>query len=500
VPRSQSMSRSVSVVSVVSALRNPHLWAVSVLTLLLAIVYYGDWFNIVDWIPFGRTFFSEEYLHDIHRALLLVPMLYTAVAFRLKGAIVISLATLCIVLPRALTISPHSDALARALIFVAIASLATVLLGLEQNRRERLKRAYVKLGNAHSELEHSAGQLQASEERYRNLFQTASEAILITSPEGNIVEANAAAVALVGYSLEELQSMRIQQLLADDRSAEASRVQSRWIRDGAASRRREERLRRKDGTEVVVELAAQAMTANGQDVAIQTIARDVTEERRLRDNMQFYIREVTQAQEEERKRIARELHDETAQGLAVLALDIDAISGQVEHLPEESRQRLELLRGKTEALMEGVRRFSHELRPGVLDQMGLAPAIYWLADEMSATHGVETSTEIAGDQRRLTADVELVLFRIAQEALSNVRRHARATRATVRLDFAQDKVRLEVTDNGGGFEIPDNLDGLAVSKKLGILGMQERARIIGADFSLQSAPGGGTTVSVEVTG
>jgi len=479
-------------------LRSFHFWGIAILTAFLGVIYYADWLGLADWIPFGKAFLSEEYLHDIHRALLLIPMLYGAVAFRLRGAIVMSLACLCIVLPRAVAISPYPDALARAFIFVAVASLATVLLGLEQERRASLNRAYGKLGAVHSELENSSGLLRASEERYRNLFQGASEAIFISDPNGAIVEANTAAVALVGYSLGELQSMGMQQLLARESTTGASEAQPNWIKGEHDGKYHEERLIRKDGSGVTVELAAQAIHSAGQDIAVQTIARDVTEERRLRENMQFYIREVTQAQEEERKRIARELHDETAQGLAVLALDIDRMTRHEEQLPVELLEQLERLRGKTEALMEGVRRFSHELRPSVLDQLGLAPALYWLADEMTGAHGVDTSMEAIGKARRFSPEAELVLFRIAQEALSNVRRHSKATRAQVHLEFAPGRLKLEVDDNGEGFEVPQMLSRLAAGKKLGMLSLQERVRSFGGTYALRSEPGQATAVSVEV--
>jgi PAS domain S-box-containing protein len=484
--------------SVVIPLRNPHLWAIAFITILLAVVYYADWFGIAGFIPFGEAFFSEEYLHEIHRTLLIIPMLYAALVFHSKGALVMSFACFCIVLPRAVFISPHPDALARALIFTILASLATMLLGMEQNRRKRLQKAYVKLGTAHSELENSAGQLKASEERYKDLFESASEAIIVSDPEGNIVEANRATVALVGYSVEELQRMNIKQLLAGEAIATADSIQQLWIRGKAEDKRHEERLLKKDGTEVIVELAARAITANDHPVAIQTIARDVTEERRLRDNLQFYILEITQAQEEERKRIARELHDETAQGLAALAFHIEGITRYSKQLPGEVVERLEQLLRETESLMEGVRRFSHELRPGLLDHLGLVPAVEWLTAETSVTGGIDASLKKAGKERRLSPQVELVLFRIAQEALSNARRHSEATRVEVQIEFTPEKVRLEVADNGKGFELPKMLGELAARKKLGILGMQERARIINGSLSVQSEAGKGTTVSIEV--
>jgi len=484
--------------SAVTLLRNPHLWAIAFITILLTIVYYADWFGIVSIIPFGDTFFSEEYLHEIHRTLLIIPMLYAALVYQSKGAIIMSAACLCIVLPRAILVSPHPDALARALIFIILASLATILLGMEQNRRKRLQKAYVKLGTAHSDLENGAEQLKASEERYKDLFESASEAIIVSDPEGDIVEANRAMVALVGYSVDELQNMNIKQLLARENIATADGTRQIWLRGEAADKRQEERLLRKDGTEVIVELAVRAITANDQLVAIQTIARDVTEERRLRDNMQFYIREITQAQEEERKRIARELHDETAQDLAALALHIEGITRYSNRLPGEVVERLEQLLRETQSLMDGVRRFSHELRPGLLDHLGLVPALEWLTTDTSVNSGIDAFLGIVGKERRLSPQIELVLLRIAQEALSNARRHSEATKVEAQIEFTSEKVKLQVSDNGKGFELPKILGDLASRRKLGILGMQERARIIDGSLSVKSEISRGTTVSIEV--
>ena len=480
------------------ALYSPHLWAVAVITAFFGVIYYGDHVNIPDFIPFAKAFFTTEYMHDVHRALLLIPMLYTALVFQRKGAIVISFACFGIVLPRAVFLSPYPDAIPRALIFIALASLATVLLGMEQKRRKSLNKAYAKLGAAHSELESSAEQLMASEKRYRDLFQGASEAVVVSDPEYNIVEANRSMVTLAGYSLTELQGMNIKQLFAREDADEAVPKLYQWLNGEAAGHRYEERMIKKDGTELIVELAAQPIIANGRLIAIQTMARDVTEERRLQQNMEFYISEITQAQEEERKRIARELHDETAQGLAALALQIETIMRHVQKVPNEALEQLEQLMEKTESLMEGVRRFSHELRPGLLDHLGLVPALDWLTTETKVSYGIDASIDIIGAERRLSPEIELVLFRIGQEALNNARHHSEATRVVVEIEFGAEKVRLCVTDNGKGFELPKMLGDFAARRKLGILGMQERARIIGGSFLLQSEAGSGTTVSVEV--
>jgi signal transduction histidine kinase len=216
--------------------------------------------------------------------------------------------------------------------------------------------------------------------------------------------------------------------------------------------------------------------------------------------MQFYISQTIKAQEEERRRIACELHDETAQSLAALLFDVNTIARDKTQLSGESIQHLEQLRDKIDRLIEGIRRFSHELRPPVLDQVGLIPTLELLGEEPSRGDRVNTSVEVIGSERRLSPEVELVLFRIAQEALRNVRKHSQATEALVKVEFTPNKVKLSITDNGQGFELPKLLGDFASRGKLGLLGMHERAHLLGSNLSVESQVGKGTTIALEVEG
>ena len=464
--------------------RNPHLWVITALTILIAISYYADHFDL-GWIPFGQRFFPTEYIHDLHRHFLfLIPMLYCAAIFRFRGAVVISLATFCIMLPRGLFISPYPDPISRAVIFMVVASLATILLGLEQKRRHGEKKAHL--------------ELMASEACHRELFKCASDAIFIRHLEGNIIEVNQAASALTGYTVDELARMNISEFLTPESFEITMERQKRQLEGEATSQRYELEIIKKDGTRVIIESVTSLITEKEQSIGIQAVTRDITEQKRWRENMLLYISEITRAQEEERRRIARELHDDTAQALATLSLDIEAIARARERLSEGTLEQLEQLRDKIGTIMEGVHRFSHDLRPGVLDQLGLLPALEWLADDVTINHGIDARVEVIGTKRRLSPEGELLLFRIAQEALSNVRKHSQATEAEIRVEFAPEEVRLAVTDNGQGFEIPEMLSDFAGEGKLGILGMHERARLLNGSFSVESEAGKGTTVSVEV--
>jgi signal transduction histidine kinase len=214
------------------------------------------------------------------------------------------------------------------------------------------------------------------------------------------------------------------------------------------------------------------------------------------ESLQTYARQVTQAQEDERLRIARELHDETAQELVHLVRRLERL-GEAEHadVPRQVQDLLTLARGT----LQSVRRFSRDLRPSVLDDLGLVPAIEFAVEETNARLAGGAKLRVTGTPRRLGSPVELALFRIAQEALRNVEKHARATSATVDLRFEQDGVRLDVVDDGQGYQPPRNVSDLARLGKLGILGMKERAELVGGSFELRALDGGGCQVSVRVS-
>jgi signal transduction histidine kinase len=203
------------------------------------------------------------------------------------------------------------------------------------------------------------------------------------------------------------------------------------------------------------------------------------------------------AQEDERKRVARELHDDTAQGLIGLSRRLDDLAASGEVHSEVARARLEEIQGRIEELLQGVRRYSRDLRPSVLDDLGLLPALEGLLTNIRAS-GIEAELLIAGEQRRLSPEVELELYRIVQEALHNVRWHAQASQVTIAIEFGQDRVRISVQDDGQGFEVLGTTSDLASMGKFGLVGIAERARLLGGQSSVQSELGVGTTVTVDV--
>jgi signal transduction histidine kinase len=168
------------------------------------------------------------------------------------------------------------------------------------------------------------------------------------------------------------------------------------------------------------------------------------------DNLRAYLRMVVRAQEEERRRIARELHDDTIQSLVVVKATLDKVVAS-RGLPARVRGELDSLRGFVEGTVRDLRRFCQDLRPSLLDDLGLVQAVDWCLADLERRTGIATRLQVAGEPRRLNPDIEVAVYRIAQEALRNVEKHARATLVEVALSFGPDCLRVEVADNGCGF-------------------------------------------------
>ncbi|MBA7481804.1 hypothetical protein ES707_17281 [subsurface metagenome] len=343
-----------------------------------------------------------------------------------------------------------------------------------------------------------AEELRASEQRYRELFENARDAIWLHDLEENIVAANQACTTLTGYSLEELSSIKAGSLFAEGCVENIRDMEAPLLKGEALGRLAEVKIVRRDGTEAFAQLSTSPVFSDGQIVGFQHIARDVTEQKRMQENLRFYSQQVTRAQEEERKRISRELHDDTIQALVVLSRQLDACTSREEGLSQDEHLRLEELRQQTNNIIQGIRRLSQDLRPAALDRLGLLPALEWLASDVAEYSGIATRVNVLGTERRLLEEVELVLFRTTQEALRNVWRHSQATEAEITVEFDEKKTRITVSDNGKGFNLPRTLGDLAREGKLGLAGMQERAQLVDGTLTAQSQLGHGSSITIEV--
>ena len=212
-----------------------------------------------------------------------------------------------------------------------------------------------------------------------------------------------------------------------------------------------------------------------------------------------YTLQVLKAQEDERRRIAQELHDDPTQTLLVIANRAQALvsDGLAAGEPQKKKD-LEWIRDTTVSVSEELKRICLDLRPSVLDDLGLIAALRWAVDEFNRTSPVSAALEVEGAEHRLSPEIEVTLFRIVQEALNNIRRHSQATSGQVKVKYTADAVKITIRDNGKGFLLEKTRGELTNNGKLGLIGMQERTQLLNGKFELHSEPGQGTTVSVEI--
>jgi two-component system sensor histidine kinase DegS len=426
--------------------------------------------------------------HAFERILFLAPIIWSGFLFGWKGSVISSLFALICMLPRAFLISssPLDAVFESCAVFVVGNAVSFSFASLRKERDYRMR------------LETAQQKLIASEHRYRQLFENAHDPILIHNLEGDVIAVNSAGEKLTGYTSDELLKMNVKQFLSEVSSQLAGQIRRKLIANEPVDQIYEQRLIKKDGSEVIVQLATSLLYDKDKPTAFQNIARDITEEKRMQENLRHYLRQVTKAQEEERKRISRELHDETIQDLIVLSRQLDQLASNTSGLSTENRLRLEELWQQTDTIIRGIRRLSQDLRPAALDRLGLLPALELLATESSEYSGIKTNVELVGSERRLPEETELVLFRVTQEALRNVWKHSGASETNIKADFNDTSIKIIINDNGKGFDLPGKIGDLARYGKLGLAGMQERAQLIGGNLTMESHPGKGTTVIIEV--
>ena len=341
--------------------------------------------------------------------------------------------------------------------------------------------------------------LRASEERYRLLATNIPEVAWLVDRTGRTIFVSPNIVAVTGYTADEVYAPGGVQWLVrmhpDDRPLVSQQLEA-LFRDGARFDV-EYRTRRRDGRWIWVHDRA-VTTYEEQGVAYAYgLLSEITDRKQAEEIRALLLNQVITVQEEERGRIARELHDETAQSLASLLMGLGALQ-EARTVKAARAQARDLQQVATHALAE-VRRLAWGLRPSVLDDLGLATALARYAADFGRTRGITVRVETSGlDDGRLAPAVETALYRIMQEALSNVARHAAATTVSVWLRRRQDAVVLIVDDDGCGFDSEQPPGPATAARGLGIHTMRERAAVLKGTFTIDSAPGRGTRLEVEI--
>jgi PAS domain S-box-containing protein len=342
-------------------------------------------------------------------------------------------------------------------------------------------------------------QLTISESKFRRLFEHASDAIWANDFSGKITIANRASAELMGDSMEDMIGSDARNFLPPEGVKTARNVRELLLAGKPIQQPYEQHLiRKKDKAQIILMVSTSLVKYGDQPPVFEHIARDVTKERRMQDNLRYYVQQITRTQEEERTRIARDLHDDTVQALYVLTRSLDNYVRGSKNLSPETAAFLKNLEDQVRSVLQGVRRFSQELRPPMLDDLGLISALRWLVSDLKQRCSIRADIEITGVERRLEPYAELAIFRIVQEALRNVEKHADASKITVTVSFSEVSVNITISDNGKGFKLSSELEELPREGRLGLVGMEERARLIGGNIKIQSELDHGTSILIEL--
>ena len=470
-------------------LGNPHLWIIIVLFVFLTISHFTQ---LLSQIPFLTEISLPAVLeisrYSLERFFYLLLILYAGWTLGLVGSAAVWLSSAVSMLLRTFLISPNfRDALLESISSLVIGALVITLIATyRQNERQREK------------LRKTVKDMKLARQNYEELFTNASDAIWVHNLEGNITLVNKACEKLSGYPVSELPGKNVREFLTLETLSIARQVKDKLLRGETMEHRYEQRLIKKDGSEAIMQLTTRLIVSDGKPQAFHNMARDITEERRLQDNLQFYLRQVLQAQEEERKRLARELHDDASQQILLLTHGIDNIAYKAErYSSQELRNELGRLYELSQQTYQNIKHYAQALRPSILDDLGLVAAIKWLAEEIHKLSGIEiqVKTDVIP---LLSPETQLVLFRIVQESLNNVHRHSRASEASITVECQGDEIRVTISDNGKGFNLPRQLSEFASQGKLGLTGMAERVQLIGGELKVSSQEGKGTTIVVKV--
>jgi PAS domain S-box-containing protein len=342
-------------------------------------------------------------------------------------------------------------------------------------------------------------ELRLSEQKYRIVFENNPlPMFMLEYPKRNFVAVNHALVEKFGYSREEFEKMDIVQLRRLDEKHKSDEVAKALAEKHQL--REQMYLRKKDGTSLLFDVQISRIFFEGKIVYLAS-TRDLTEqvmaeETLLQKNKQ--LKELTEhlqnVREEERKHMSREIHDELGQQLTALKMDLSWVAkkliGQEEAVITKVKSLLDLVDGT----IQGVRRIATELRPSLLDDLGLAEAIKWQTIEFAKRTGIETGFKSNVEELVFPPDISISLFRILQESLTNIARHAEARKVDCTLNSSGHFLLLEVRDDGVGF-IPNQP---REARSLGLLGIRERVDMLKGEYDLLSEPGKGTRLTVKV--
>jgi PAS domain S-box-containing protein len=339
--------------------------------------------------------------------------------------------------------------------------------------------------------------LAVSEERFRSIFESVTVGIKVLNLEGRILQTNYAFQSMVGYTEEELVGNYFYKFLYPQDIQKATQLFQNVKALGTSAFRFEHRAIHKDGSMVWVKTIFTVIKKGGDDqspVFVVGIVENVTEQKRIEAEMSELSSRLQSSMELERLRLAQELHDSPMQSLYSAIYRIEELRNAAN---PELKEALVEVKEHIQGVLQDLRATAKELRPPTIFNFGLENAIRSHASDVAEKHtNLNIHLSLAHDRQMLPEKVRLALFRIFQQSLANVIRHAKATEVHVRFSFDAEEVHLEITDNGKGFDVPANWIDFVRRGHYGLAGAAERANALGGTFKVQSQPGNSTTLQV----
>ncbi len=430
--------------------------------------------------------------HAVERTLFLIPITYAGMFLGFRAGIVSLVISLAVILPRVFLISEYR---AEAILESGAVVILGILVNLWFEAKRKESEAYQQLLNR---LEESEQEISISEQKYRYLFENASDTIWVQDVNGLFVDGNKAFEKLTGFKREELKGVQLAKFLSSKSLTLAKEVREKLIKEEEFEQPYEQQFFVKDGSTKTVKMSTNVIIAGGRISGFEHVARDVTQEKQLQENVRTYIQQITRVQEEERKRIARDLHDDVSPYILILIQKLDKLASSPRMKLTTFKENLETLRSQAVEALEATRRCAQGLRPRIIDDLGLIAAIEWIGEELERTRGIKVNVKVTDIDQPLTAETQIVLFRIAQEALNNVRKHAHATAVDIKVEVGKEYIDMVVADNGAGFKMPERVEDMVRAGRLGLMGMYERARLINGNLQIKSEPGRGTELFVRL--
>jgi PAS domain S-box-containing protein len=366
---------------------------------------------------------------------------------------------------------------------------------------------------AYRKIQIAAEALRLAERKYRGLFENAAEGICQTTPDGRFLAANPAVARLLGWASPQELMAGVNDIGRQIYVDAARRDEwKRVLEKHDALRGFEAELRRKDGSTIWVSMSTRTLRdEDGELVHYMTSLQDVTQRRKAEESLREVSGLLLRSQTEERRRIARELHDSTAQSLAALAINLGLVNRVAYVLDDVARRRLADSLELAQQCCREIRTLSYLLHPPALEEADLWSAVRWYAEGFASRSGIHVDLTMPDDPGRLPQEVETALFRIVQESLANIHRHSGSRRARIRIAREAGRVTMIVRDDGRGMERasrrrgvrPSPLAGTArlpmperhAALGVGITGMRERVRQLGGHIEIDSTDSG-TSVTV----